>query len=126
MQEEDRTMRVVAAPETTREALLRDPPDTKAIADFKEAGAIVIRGLITPEWLKTLRDNYARMADAADKPFGAGKPYGEGNGTTTNQRKLINRSGMWEDNEAFRWFLFNSSIARAAAIISGSKTARLY
>ena len=118
-------MRFVPAPDTTASSLLRDPPDETAIAGFEEAGAIVVRGLIGREWLGSLRENYARMARSADQPFGVGKPYGEGD-RTGQERKLINRSGMWEDNDAFRAFLFESPIARAAAAVMRSRTAQLY
>lgn len=107
------------APETSAEALLGPQPDARAIADYEEAGAIIVRGLISPEWLERLRATYGDMAQDAVIPYLKGKP-------APGTRLLMNRHRMWEDFDAFRDFLFHSSIAHAAAALMRSGSATLY
>jgi ectoine hydroxylase-related dioxygenase (phytanoyl-CoA dioxygenase family) len=105
------------APETTAEAVLHKPPSEQLLAIYEQAGAMIVRGLIQPDWLHKLHDCYARMTAAAIVPSVSGGMAA---------RKLIVGSGMWQSEEVFREFLFGSPIARAAASIMRSRRAQLY
>jgi ectoine hydroxylase-related dioxygenase (phytanoyl-CoA dioxygenase family) len=108
------------APETTAAALLGDPIDDAILAAYEQAGAIVVRGLIGPAWIAALRGSYGDMAASAYAPFVKGGKAEPG------MRQLIQRHAMWAEDEAFRAFLFESPIARAAARLMRSASARLY
>jgi ectoine hydroxylase-related dioxygenase (phytanoyl-CoA dioxygenase family) len=111
-------MRTIPAPVTTAEAVLHDPPDAAALAAYERVGAIVVRGLIEPAWIRSLRDDYDRMAELGYDPATKG--------VRSAKRELVMRYGMWREEESFRAFLFGSTIARAAAALMRSRTATLY
>jgi ectoine hydroxylase-related dioxygenase (phytanoyl-CoA dioxygenase family) len=112
-------MPVVRAPEVVASALLGEKPDEAAIEAYQRVGAIIVRKLIDPGWIAALRACYAPLAQTATVPFIKGEP-------PPDMRKLTQRAGMWEEEERFRAFLFDSPIARAAARLMRSKVAQLY
>jgi len=113
-------MTPILAAETTAAALLGDRPDETAIEAYERDGAIIVRGLIGAEWVASLRDCYDGMAEAAEAPY-AKRGDGKGAIAATGVR-----DGMWREEEPFTKFLFESPIARAAAILMRSRSARLY
>jgi ectoine hydroxylase-related dioxygenase (phytanoyl-CoA dioxygenase family) len=112
---------LVKAPEIEAAAVLRDRPDPAAIDAFQRAGAVIVRGLIPPHWIGALREQYDHWADKAAIPYSDRGPNAQSDALTV---KL--RTGVWEAEEGFRNFVFQSPIARAAAALMRSETAMLF
>jgi ectoine hydroxylase-related dioxygenase (phytanoyl-CoA dioxygenase family) len=113
-------MKSIKAPEVQAAALLADRPDEAAIEAFERVGAIVVRGLIGPAWLKHLRTHYDRWADKATCP------YADRGGNAHKGQVPLLRANVWEEEEDFRKVLFESPLAQVAATMMRSQTALIY
>ncbi len=93
--------------------------DDDSVAAFQRDGAVCIRQLFRPEEMQTLRRGIdanlaalsprAKVASAADDPG-----------------YFVEDFCNWQDNEHYRRFIFESSLAETAGQLMHSATARLY
>jgi ectoine hydroxylase-related dioxygenase (phytanoyl-CoA dioxygenase family) len=86
---------------------------------FQRDGAICLRQLLQSEQVELLRAgieaNLAQPSPRAKIASGANDPG-----------RFIEDFCNWQDNDHYRRFIFDSSLARAAARLMGSRTVRLY
>jgi ectoine hydroxylase-related dioxygenase (phytanoyl-CoA dioxygenase family) len=112
-------MATIKAPEVDAAVLFDERAGEAAVEAYQRVGAIIVRRLISEDWIAAVRRVYDGLAASAVVPFIKGEP-------PPDMRKLIQRPGSSEESAEFRDFLFNSPIGRAAARCMRSKTAQLY
>jgi ectoine hydroxylase-related dioxygenase (phytanoyl-CoA dioxygenase family) len=93
--------------------------DDATIERFKRDGAVCIRGLFRPEEIEALRagidQNLAHPSPRAKVASGADDPG-----------RFIEDFCNWQDNAAYRRFIFESALPEAAGRLMQSSVARLY
>ena len=86
---------------------------------FARDGAVVLRGVIPPDLIALLRDgidaNLAAPSPRAKIASGANDPG-----------RFVEDFCNWQDNPAYRRFIFESDLGRIAADLMGSTAVRLY
>lgn len=87
--------------------------------DFARDGAVVLRGLLTPAEVDTLRAGVdANLAQLSPNAKTASRPDDTG--------RFVEDFCTWQDNPRYREVIFNSRLAAVAAELMGSRTARLH
>jgi len=94
----------------------------REIASFRDKGAVVIRDLISPGWIERLR---AVFDEAKAGAMDLSNYYTDTPGKAPAGSSLT-RDDVWMHNAVVRRFLFESPIARAAALVMNSRSARIY
>ena len=92
--------------------------DASLVEVFQADGAVVVRGLLTDEWVETLRAAIPELLEGAYDPRTRLGQDVKGSTLTSD--------GMWHHCEPFARMLFNSPVGGAAAACMRSETARLY
>ena len=93
--------------------------DPAACAAYAADGAVVLRGLLTPQQVDVLRQGIdANLAAPSARAIVASRPDDPG--------FFIEDFCNWADNPHYREVIFHSRLAEAAARLMGSRTARLY
>lgn len=92
------------------------------IDTFRREGAVCIRNLLDQEWIAHMRaavecalERAAESPNARNIAAEAGKAG-----------RFHNESSLWQNHDGFLRFISESPLAEAAAILTGSKTIRLY
>jgi ectoine hydroxylase-related dioxygenase (phytanoyl-CoA dioxygenase family) len=86
---------------------------------YAEDGAVVLRNLLTPAQVETLRAGIdANLANPSAGAKTASRPHDAG--------RFIEDFCTWRDNPDYREVIFNSQLARVAAELMASRTARLH
>ncbi len=85
---------------------------------FERDGAVLLRGLLDPEWVETLRGAADRILEHSNDPTER-----LGGATETQSRAS---DGIWRWCEPFARFLFGSPLGTAAAIAMRSRRVVLY
>src|SRR5579863_965317 len=97
---------------------MRTPTESE-IADFQRDGAVCLRQLIRPVEIELLRRGIdANLATPSCRAKVASRPEDPGS--------FIEDFCTWQENEAYRQFIFHTGIGAAAALLMRSGTARLY
>ena len=92
-------------------------PET--IGAFARDGAVCLRGLLTPAEVETLRAGIdANLAQPSSRAKVASRPDDPG--------FFIEDFCNWQDNDAYRELIFGSALGAAAALLTASRTVRLY
>ncbi len=93
--------------------------DPESIERFQRDGAICIRQLFTPEEMAVLRAGIdANLARLSPRAKVASSPDDPG--------YFVEDFCNWQDNPAYRSFIFDSALAETAGRLMHSRTARLY
>jgi ectoine hydroxylase-related dioxygenase (phytanoyl-CoA dioxygenase family) len=92
--------------------------DPARLQTFESVGAVLMPGLLDVEWIGALRDAMPEIVATAYDPT---ERMGGG-----GSKRVVQRDGMWRDNETFARFLFGSPVGGTAAAFMRSGTARLY
>ena len=85
---------------------------------WREDGALCLRGVITPDWLRILEDG---VDEAMANPSEVAKDYG-----TDAPGRFFTDHSMFLRFEQFRSFLYDSPLARLAAEFMGADKINLY
>jgi len=92
---------------------------TTAVEDFARDGAVCLRGVIPLELIDLLRQGIdSNIAAPSPRAKIASRPEDPG--------RFVEDFCNWQDNPAYRRFIFESGLGEIAAGLMGSKTARLY
>lgn len=112
-------------PANTRSAGMTErSPRSFAVSDadveaFQRDGAVVLRGLLTPEEVVLLRRGIdANLAHPSPRAKVASRPEDPGH--------FIEDFCCWQENEAYRQLIFGSALGRTGARLMRSRTARLH
>jgi ectoine hydroxylase-related dioxygenase (phytanoyl-CoA dioxygenase family) len=93
--------------------------DPATVDAYAADGAVVLRGLLTPAEVDTLRRGIeANLAAPSARAIVASQPDDPG--------FFIEDFCNWADNPHYREVIFHSRLAQVAAALMGSRTARLY
>jgi ectoine hydroxylase-related dioxygenase (phytanoyl-CoA dioxygenase family) len=93
--------------------------DPTRVADFQRDGAVCLRGLLNTRQLALLREGIdANLAAPSPRAKVASRPGDPGH--------FIEDFCNWQENPAYRQFIFDSPLAEVAAALMHSRTARLY
>ena len=94
-------------------------PTRDEIVSFQRDGAVCLRGLISSSDLDLLRKGIDHnLANPSPRAKIANKPDDPG--------RFVEDFRCWQENDAYREFIFESGIGEAAALLTQSKQARLY
>ena len=86
---------------------------------FQRDGAVCVRQLLTPDEVALLREGIdANLATPSPRAKVASRPGDPG--------FFIEDFCNWQDNAAYRRVIFDSALPAAAALLTGSRTIRLY
>ena len=88
------------------------------IQTFAKDGAIVLRNVITPEWLD-------RIADAIERDIADPAPYGHGYAATGGSGRFHGNLRIWESDPVLAKFCLKSNFPELAAKLLGSDTVNL-
>lgn len=89
---------------------------------YRRQGAVCVRDLLKAEWIAHMRDAVERAMDRAAESVNARNIAAE----TGKPGRFHNESELWKHHDGFMDFIARSPLAQAAAILTGSKTIRLY
>lgn len=93
--------------------------ESTCVDDFQRDGAVCIRQLFGPELMAVLRAGIdANLANLSPRAIVASDPRDPG--------YFVEDFCNWRDNPDYRRFIFDSALARTAARLMRSTTARLY
>ena len=92
--------------------------EASVIDVFERDGAAKVPGLLSDEWIESLRDAMPSILERTYDP--TERMTGEGTG------RVRSRDGIWRDCEAFARFLFHSPVGDLASTVMRSGTARVY
>jgi hypothetical protein len=95
--------------------------DEGVVRQFWTDGAVVLRGLLSSEWIEILRGAVPELLDGSYDPL-ARMQYKNG----PDESPILQSSGKWSESGSFRRFLVGSPIAAASAAVLGSESVRLY
>lgn len=94
-------------------------PSAQDAASFQRDGAVCLRRLFTPKQVEQLRNGIdANLANPSARAKVASRENDPG--------WFIEDFLNWRENEDYKRVIFDSALGQAAAILMGSKTARLY
>jgi ectoine hydroxylase-related dioxygenase (phytanoyl-CoA dioxygenase family) len=92
--------------------------DPTLVDAFETEGAAAVRGLLSDDWIRSLRDALPEILestyDPTERMSGAGSS------------RVRSRDGIWRECEPFARFLFLSPVGELASDVMRSSTARLY
>jgi ectoine hydroxylase-related dioxygenase (phytanoyl-CoA dioxygenase family) len=89
------------------------------IAAFRADGAVVIRGLLTPEEVELARAGVAaNLADPSPRALTASRPYDPG--------RFFEDFRNWQRNDAYRRLIETSRAAETAGRLMGARAVRLH
>ena len=89
------------------------------IESFRHDGAVCIRQLLSPAQVQRLRQGI-------DANLAAPSPRAKVASRTDDPGRFIEDFCNWQDNDAYREVIFDSGLAPAAGLLSGSRSIRLY
>ncbi len=93
--------------------------DARIVEDYRQQGAVCIRGLLKPGEIDLLRDGIdANLAALSPRAIVASADDDPG--------RFIEDFCNWRENPLYRRFIFESALAETAALLMQSATARLY
>ena len=100
-------------------ARARERVTPELIESFRHDGAVCIRQLLSPAQVQRLRQGI-------DANLAAPSPRAKVASRTDDPGRFIEDFCNWQDNDAYREVIFDSGLAPAAGLLSGSRSIRLY
>lgn len=101
------------------EARARECVTPELIESFRSDGAVCIRQLLSPAEVQRLREGIdANLSSPSPRAKVASQPDDPG--------RFVEDFCNWQHNAAYRDLIFGSGLAAAAALLSGSRSIRLY
>lgn len=95
-----------------------EPVDEALIGKFEADGALVLRGIVSKEWL-------ARIAEAIDRDIAEPGPFVQGYVSEDGNGKFHGNLRTWEHDPDFRDFCLNSPLPQTAAALLRSDQVNL-
>ncbi|KAK7201110.1 Phytanoyl-CoA dioxygenase (PhyH) [Novymonas esmeraldas] len=89
------------------------------VREFAEAGVMVIRNVLTPEQVETLRCG-------VDRGYKCPSPRSKIASESSDTGKFFEDFRCWQDIPEYKEIIFNSALPRIAAELTGSRTIRLH
>nr|WP_312373491.1 phytanoyl-CoA dioxygenase family protein [Delftia acidovorans] len=93
--------------------------DDETVARFQRDGAVCIRQLLT-------RDEVALLAEGIEANLAAPSPRAKVASRPDDPGRFFEDFCNWQDNPAYRRFVFETPLAQLAQRLMGSRTVRLY
>lgn len=100
-------------------ARARERVTPELIESFRHDGAVCIRQLLSPAQVQRLRQGI-------DANLAAPSPRAKVASRADDPGRFIEDFCNWQDNDAYREVIFDSGLAPAAGLLSGSRSIRLY
>ncbi len=95
------------------------PIDTTTIEAFQRDGAVVVRGLVTPEELASVEQGIERVLANPSERFKVASPDGD-------KGRFVEDFCNWQDVPEYAEFIRNSRASAVAAALMQSSTVRLF